>query len=417
VDSTTAHVDLREAAAKSAAAEGLTASNAKALKPAIEKRAVKRDAGNGGPLSELAYQKAATALAEHSESKAEAEAALDDYLLGLLDGDPFDIVDPCKPGELVRPKFLLDELLYASRCHLLFGREGTNKSMLIIWMLATLATQGRHTLLIEYEMDGNAVGLMLEEMRFNRDELRPFFHQVAPKVAFDAALLAKIIDRFPGCDAVALDNAAEAIASSGGDEHTAKDTLIALAPLRDLAHAENGPAVLIADHLPHARESAARGSTAKGALIDVAFQVETPHPVTRVQAGDIKLTCRKDRPSLIGMRSEIWHTVGDGAGNLPIQRIETPGRITDAFSEDQAAMIVGLEKHAEANPGNPWLSREATLMAAGLGKSQKREKELLALANDSRRPVAMQLKARGAAAAVLQFRFEEVADDAGLLGL
>ena len=84
------------------------------------------------------------------------------------------------PGELARPRFVVDGLFYAGKMHTLFGRDGTNKSMLIIWAFATLAAQGTDVLLVEYEMDEDAIGLMLHEMGFDRAVLRPHFHSVHP---------------------------------------------------------------------------------------------------------------------------------------------------------------------------------------------------------------------------------------------
>ena len=326
----------------------------------------------------------------------------------------YRLLNPTKAGPIKRPEFLIDGLIYEGRAHELFGRDGTNKTMLIVWMLASLAARELDVLLVEYEMDEDAIATFLDEMGFDRSALAPFFHQVVPERPWGAALLDELTEDFPQCSAVALDNVAEAIASFSGDENAAGDTLKALAPLRDLAHRPNGPAVIAADHLPHARDNAARGTTAKGALVDVAFQVETPHPVTRDRAGDIKLTCRKDRPSLIGKGSEVWFTVGDGNGGLPIRHIETPGKLTDGLSEDGASMIVRLQAYAEDNPRNPWLSTEATFKQAGLAKSRKREAELLRLANDPRQPIEQRTRARGEAAAVTEYRFAAVpeGDDA-----
>jgi len=338
---------------------------------------------------------------------AEAEAALS----AVLEPRGYTADDPCKPGELERPAFLMDGLFYEGRTHELFGRPGTNKTMLIVWALATVAATGRHALLIEYEMDGNAIGSYLEDMSFDREKLRPYFHQVTPDAPWSAALLAELVEDFPGCAAVALDNVAEAVQSFNGDENAAGDTLKALAPLRDLAHTEGGPAVVTADHLPHARDNASRGTTAKGALSDVAYSVETPHPVRRDAAGDIKLVCRKDRPSLIGNGSEIWFTIGDGQGGLPIARIDTPGKLTDDLSEDGATMIVRLEDYAERNPSNPWLSKEKVYDLCPFAKSRKRDTELERVANDPRQPITRDVVQRGNAAAATRYRFEKVPDD------
>lgn len=414
--------DITALVKTTAACAGLGADQALALRDEIGKRERKRAAAGNYAESLGAYGRAVASLSEHVEMKADAEAALDAHLLSLLDfGRPFDVLDPCKPGELQRPSFLVDGLLYRSKLHLLFGREGTNKTMLIIWTLATLASQGRHVLLIEYEMDADAVGVQLEEMAFDREALRPYFHQIAPNHAFSRDLLDQIICEIPACDAVALDNVAEAIASGGGgsngDENAARDTLIVLAPLRDLAHSEDGPAVIAADHLPHARDNAARGSTAKGALTDVAYQVETPHPVTRERPGDIKLTCRKDRPSLLGKGSEIWHTVGDGEGNLPIRRIATPGDLGAELTDDGATMLIKLEAYANANPDNPWLSRPKVYDACGLAKSRKRDIELLRLANDPSQPIEQTVKPRGNAPATTLYCFRDFEDCASALDI
>jgi len=147
------------------------------------------------------------------------------------------------------------------------------------------------------------------------------------------------------------------------------DVLRVLGLLRDLAH-DRDIATVALDHLPHHRNDAARGSTAKAQIMDVAFSIEAKPTVRRDRPGKLKLTCRKDRPSFIGKGTEQWFDIGDGNGGLPITPCQPEQE--HGISDRQAAILVALEKHDESDPGVP-LSQNAVLKLAGVKKGSQFE--------------------------------------------
>lgn len=208
-------------------------------------------------------------------------------------GEAFRVLDPAGIENPEPPAWLTPGRWYEGRLHLLFGREGTNKTILVLHDLLTLAAAGRHSILVEYEMGEEAIAVLIAELGFDRRKVRPYLHVVDPQESFDAGMLDALMARWRQAEAVALDNLSEAVVSARGDEDKSGDALTALQPMRDLAH--RGVTTIAIDHLPHHREDAARGSTAKGQITEVAFSIQARPPVTRTTPGKLKLVCRKDR--------------------------------------------------------------------------------------------------------------------------
>lgn len=102
--------------------------------------------------------------------------------------------------------------------HLLFGREGTNKSTLLVRDACELATQGIHSILFEYEMDDGAVKRLIDDLGYDRERMSEFVHVVVPREPFSSALLMSHLGRWPDAKLIVLDNMSEAIASGDGRE-------------------------------------------------------------------------------------------------------------------------------------------------------------------------------------------------------
>jgi hypothetical protein len=299
-------------------------------------------------------------------------------------------------GDVDAAEFLIEDRLYVGKFHLLFGAAGTNKTTLMLHDAGTLAQQGKHSILFEYEMDESAVKLMLDDLGFDREQVAQYIHIVCPSESFSAAMLLRYLGRWPDAQLIVLDNVSEAIALGDGDtsENSAGDVLRTLSVLRNIAHDRDIATVAI-DHLPHHRSDAARGSTAKAQIADVAFSIEASPPVRRDQAGKLKLTCRKDRPSLIGKGRTIWLRIGDGEGGLPIVPIEVE---ESKWDETAVALISALQTWNDDNPGEE-IGTTALIKLAGFPTSGRKFTQasaaLVALSRDLDAPVAMRVVKRG----------------------
>lgn len=327
------------------------------------------------------------------------------------DSDVIDLLGEAEPA-----RFLIPGRWYEGKFHLLFGKEGTNKTTLMLHDACELATQGKHSILFEYEMDRSAVMQMIDDLGFDREAVAKYVHVVTPREQFSSGLLMRFLGRWPDAQLVVLDNVSEAIASGGDQsENDAGDVVRTLGMMRNVAH-DRGIACVALDHLPHHRTDAARGSTAKAQIMDVAFSIEAMPPVRRDSPGKLKLTCRKDRPSLIGKGAETWLSIGDGAGGLPIRELD---RAEDAgsWSDLQVGMLEELRKHHEATGGED-IGVTALLALVGVTSGRKfasAKAELVELHRDHTAPVNMTVVKRGNAPEQCRFAYVEgvagVADD------
>lgn len=377
-------------------------------------------------LDDLGYMDNALRLLDHDDN-AEAcrraalravrselpvsEDTAKDLILGVASGITGDAEVVTLTGEIVPTAFLTDGRWYEGKLHLLFGREGTNKTTLLLNDACALATEGKHSILFEYEMDANAVKQMIEDLGYDRAEMDKFVHVVCPREQFSSGVLLRFLGRWPEAQMIVLDNVSEAIASGDGSENESMDVIRTLGMLRNVAH-DRGIAAVALDHLPHHRNDAARGSTAKAQIMDVAFSIEALPPVRRERAGKLKLVCRKDRPSMIGKGTETWLSIGDGEGGLPIAPLDREAE-QGTWSETQVGLISKLTDWCEDNPGQdigvtPLL---ALLGVTGGRKFAEAKADLVALHSDPSAPVEMRVVRNGRAAEQLRFRVAEVASE------
>lgn len=416
---------LRQARMLAAAQEDVPAAAPPALKSGEEwaDMVAARRQATEGILRDLGYLDHAMRLLDDDDnaracrSRALAKVVADlnvsegiasDLIRNVALGDGgSEVLDLC--GDAEDAQFLIVDRLYEGKFHLLFGAEGTNKTTLMLHDAGTLADQRSHSLLFEYEMDESAVKRLLDDLGYEREAVAKYVHVVSPREPFSAAMMLRYLGRWPDVRLVVLDNVSEAIALGGGEasENSSGDVLRTLSVLRNVAHDRNIATVAI-DHLPHHRTDAARGSTAKAQIADVAFSIEASPPVRRDRPGKLKLTCRKDRPSLIGKGRELWLRIGDGEGGLPIVPVEVE---QSKWDDTAVALISALQTWNDENPGEE-IGTTALIKLAGFPTSGRKFMQagaaLVGLSRDIDAPVAMRVVKRGTQEHT-KYRYEEVA--------
>lgn len=342
-----------------------------------------------------------------------SEDTATDLILGVTSGVTGDAEVVTLTGDIVPTEFLTAGRWYEGKLHLLFGREGTNKTTLLLNDACALATENKHSILFEYEMDANAIKQMIDDLGYDRAEMDKYVHIVCPREQFSSGVLLRFLGRWPEAELIVLDNVSEAIASGDGSENESMDVIRTLGMLRNVAH-DRGIGAVALDHLPHHRNDAARGSTAKAQIMDVAFSVEALPPVRRDRAGKLKLVCRKDRPSLIGKGAETWLSIGDGEGGLPIAPMAETERAK--LSDTQVEIVSALQSYAEAHPVDPKLSGKSVLKLVGITGGRRYTdgvSELQALASDPSEPVEAEVVKHGAQER-WTYWYSEVPNDDGL---
>jgi hypothetical protein len=344
----------------------------------------------------------------------------DEYVVSLIQqvvtgrsGSLLETLDPCKPGKLSEYVFAVENLIFQGLLHSIVGPEGSNKTIMAIKWLCQLAEEKKHVMLLEYEIAAEPIGKIMEELGYDREELRPYFHSKKPCGPFTEEVLWEIRSEHPDLAALVLDSMAEAVLSGGdGDENASGDALAVLGPLSDFAHQQGTP-VIVLGHPGYSDGTRERGSSARGPAVDVRYQIKARPGVTVDRKGHVGFICWKDRTAQVGLGSQRWFEIGSGAGDrkLPIKPMATPGEITDQLTEDGAAMIVKLGNYAQEHPENAWLTTRTALQVAGLTRTKRHTDELEALANDEESPIEMRVKPRGNAAQTTEFCYSERDDE------
>jgi hypothetical protein len=276
---------------------------------------------------------------------------------------------------------LIDGLIVSGFNHYWYGDRGTLKTLMLIWACCALASQGKHSLLFEYEMPGAVIQRMIDDMGFDRDEIATYFHIVDPREAgqpFSASLVGRYLARWPKTALVGLDNLGEALDDSGPEasENSAGDARRLLSIMRAVSRQGNAPAVITIDHTGVAGMRA-RGSTAKGQAVDVEFEFALTTKLTRAQAGKLVLSCRKDRTSDIGNGTKLAFDIGDGNGALPVVAADPNTDNSDPWGQVGAALREALRQYnrdaRDAGAADHTVAQEKLCELAGIPQGKQRE--------------------------------------------
>jgi hypothetical protein len=132
--------------------------------------------------------------------------------------------------------------------------------------------------------------------------LEPFFHYVHNPTPDDFCRAIAYAAKHPQT-LIYLDGLAEALAAEGKDENNVSDVLVFLRE-RLRPFAEEGAAVLIADHVTKSTENRGRWSHGSGAKLgrydDISCSAELVQPYSPKLAGKIRLRVAKDRNGGVG---------------------------------------------------------------------------------------------------------------------
>ena len=227
------------------------------------------------------------------------------------------------------------------------------------------------------------------------------FHYVhGPRMTADEDGFAPIraaVERWPGA-LVVFDSASKALSAAGLDENNNSEatrwTTEVVMPTRDA-----GGTALVIDHVTKGATRStpyARGAGAKLADTEVFWYVERVEQFDRETAGVVRLTSQKDREGVLP--HELTFRVGDGAGGLPVERIEDGGDGEGSLRENILAI---LQEHGELS------QRQLRDMVSGASNTAI-VAEAKAMANDPRVPVSQRSEGQS-----IQYRFESIEGNGG----
>ena len=251
-------------------------------------------------------------------------------------------------GGLEPPTQLVDNLIIAGQVNWFSGHPSQGKTTVVMWAALQHIRIGGHVIWLDWEGGVRPSLLRLRALGASEDEIIDRFHYAAgPLLGADAAglnMLRQALDRWPGA-LVVFDSASKALSVAGVEENENTEattwTTSLVMPLRRL-----GATAVVIDHVTKGATSRTpypRGAGSKLADAEVAWYVEATEKFNREQAGEVLLTCHKDRNGVLPR--EVRLRVGDGVGGLPVEVLDGPSGSGDRFDQIKRHVLDTLRKH------------------------------------------------------------------------
>ena len=195
---------------------------------------------------------------------------------------------------------MTDALIYPGRLNALNGEPGGGKTWVALHTCAEALKAGHHALYIDLEDHPGSIVGRLKALGCSGDEILERFHYIQPGKAMSIKAMAYVEHqiRTLGVALVVIDSIGELASLQGTKDND--DEMARLYRLIPRALAKLGPAVLLLDHVPKNKDTAAPlfgiGSQRKKAAIDgAAYMVETVKAFAADTPGKIVLRTAKDR--------------------------------------------------------------------------------------------------------------------------
>ncbi len=175
--------------------------------------------------------------------------------------------------------------------------------------------RGQHVVWLDYEGGAVPTARRLLAVGAKLPAVREFFHYAGwPTDAEKHMNL--LADRWPGA-LVVIDSASKALHTAGKDENSPGEVTAWTTPVVRVAKLRSLPVVVIDHVTKNAKDGRyARGAGAKLADTDVHWLVDAIEFFDRQTVGTLHLRNKKDREGYLP--HNLWFTVGDGNGRLPI---------------------------------------------------------------------------------------------------
>jgi len=272
-------------------------------------------------LGELFEKREELAIARRMEAgELSREAAIEALqgLRGEIKGNLFvnlrDIIEAGLEPERATIAEILPgrPLLYAGRLNEIHGEPSVGKTNIGLSIARCVIEDGGHVIWLDPE--DTPAGTLKRLASFGADvaSLEPFFHYVHNPTPDDFCQAIAYAAKHPQT-LICLDGLAEALAAEGKDENNVSDVLIFFRE-RLRPFADQGAAVLVADHVTKSSETRgrwARGSGAKlGRYDGVSYSVELIQAYAPKMEGRARLRISKDRNGGVGAAGQAVVEIG-----------------------------------------------------------------------------------------------------------
>lgn len=269
---------------------------------------------------------------------------------------------PAMADGFTKPDWVVEDMLVAGEVHLLFGPPGKGKTILAIHAMASVVKAGGVVLFIDEEMGERRVARRMADMGLTEDEVGRIRYLAFPGYQLNEGEEFMTLLRAQEPALVVFDPLADLLAGTGLDEDKAGDVTKWMRTFAIPAAIDAEAAVLILDHPPKADPKTPRGSGAKMAKVDVAFELQVKVPVGIRRLGVIELLTHKNRPGIVEERTRWTLGVRDGVAVLKREALEPSA---SPLWEAATRLLETLKKAGASGMSNTELQ-----VAAGLGHSR-----------------------------------------------
>jgi AAA domain len=226
-------------------------------------------------------------------------------------------------GDIEPPGTLVPGVIVETQVNWLAGHPAHGKTTIAMHAALTATGVGRDVLWLDWEGGKFPTARRMLALGASADDFAHFHYAPYPRLEANSEGLRAILEKLAGLTGplVIFDSASKALATAGLDENSPTDatkwTTEVIMPLREHA------TVIVIDHVTKAATRSTpypRGAGSKLADTEVFWFVEAEEKFNREQPGVILLSKHKDREGVLPER--VRFSVGDGKGNLPVERIE-----------------------------------------------------------------------------------------------
>jgi hypothetical protein len=251
-------------------------------------------------------------------------------------------------------------LWYPGRVNGLFGESSSGKS----WIAMKAAVEemaARHSVVyVDLEDHASSVVARLHALGATDEDLLERFHYIAPSLPWrhEASVAVAALIEARAVTLVVIDSTGEAMALDGAKPNDDDATSLWFRRLPRYV-AKFGPAVVLIDHVPKARDGEGRrteiGSQRKRAAIEGAtYEVEVRVAPARGRDGHLRLVCQKDRNGTYARGQTVADvaitSTGSGPGSVvvSVSRHEPTNRPTTLMVR-VSAYLEQLDRWASMN--------------------------------------------------------------------
>lgn len=290
------------------------------------------------------------------------------------DWSPIDLTDALAGAEPPMPTLLAPTsgppLIYEGRVNSLFGESGTGKTWVALAAIAEAIHAGEHAILIDLEDTPHGIVSRLQALGLTPDQLTHQFSYLAPQTPWSAPAATAVTELVETLAPalVVIDSTGEAMAMGGvkGNNDDEVATWFRHFP-RHLA--DQGPAVLIIDHIPKATDAPTLfsiGSQRKAAAINGAsYRIDAVRVPSKTDNGLLRIVCAKDRHGnhTKGQTSAMVHIDHHIDGTLTLT--VTPPDKMPTGPDGAPRPTMYMEKVSRAVEARPKMSRRDVVAAVG----------------------------------------------------